>query len=70
MDPSMLLGFLIHSRQELDEWRKRVTEMPGKAIIHIHDTEPKYSTGMERASAIDEVETMDETVDDDEGNES
>lgn len=69
MDPSMLLGFLVRSQEEFEEWRKAVLEMPGKAIIHIHETEPKYSTGNERAGAIDEVETMDETLDEDDDDE-
>lgn len=64
MDPSMLLGFLVRSKEEFEEWRKAVSEMPGKAIIHIHETEPKYTTGNERAGAVDEVETLDETLDD------
>ncbi|KAK4497386.1 hypothetical protein PRZ48_011837 [Zasmidium cellare] len=63
MDPSMLLGFLIRSKEEFEQWRKAVAEMPGKAIIHIHETEPKYATGNERAGAVDEVETLDETLD-------
>ncbi|KAM3422064.1 Cysteine protease [Cercospora zeina] len=69
MDPSMLLGFLIHSKEEFEQWKKAVSEMPGKAIIHVHDTEPKYATGAERAGAIDEVETMDETLDEDDDDE-
>lgn len=60
MDPSMLLGFLVRDKEEFEAWRKAVAEMPGKAIIHIHDTEPKYAMGTERAGAVDEVETMDE----------
>jgi cysteine protease ATG4 len=67
MDPSMLLGFLVRSRDDFDEWRKAIAELPGKAIIHIHDAEPKYATGNERAGAIDEVETLDEDDDDDDG---
>jgi len=71
MDPSMLLGFLIHSKEEFDEWRKAVAETAGKAIIHVHDKEPKYATGTERPEAVDEVETWDEATDDqDAGNES
>ncbi|KXT03094.1 hypothetical protein AC578_7728 [Pseudocercospora eumusae] len=66
MDPSMLLGFLVRSKEDFEEWRKAVASMPGKAIIHVHETEPKYSTGTERASAVDEVETLDETLDEEE----
>lgn len=72
MDPSMLLGFLIHSKEEFEEWRKAVSETEGKAIIHVHDREPKYATGNERPEAVDEVETWDEeaTGDDEAADES
>lgn len=58
MDPSMLLGFLVRSPEEFEEWRKAVAGFSGKdrAIIHVHDTEPKYATGPERPGAVDEVE--------------
>lgn len=64
MDPSMLLGFLVRSREEFDEWRRKVAETEGKAIIHVHDREPKYATGTERPEAVDEVETWDEATGD------
>ena len=66
MDPSMLIGFLIHSKEELEEWRKAVEGVEGKSFIHFHDTEPTYSRGVgaERPEAVDEVETWDETGDD------
>ena len=35
----------------------------GKAIIHVHEKEPKYALGVERPGAVDEVETWDETGD-------
>ncbi|EMC99638.1 hypothetical protein BAUCODRAFT_344306 [Baudoinia panamericana UAMH 10762] len=70
MDPSMLLGFLIHSKEEFVEWRKAVDEIGGKAIIHVHDKEPKYATGNERPEAVDEVETWDEATEDDAGDEN
>lgn len=56
LDPSMLLGFLVRSQEEFEEWRKAVTAVPGKPIIHVHDTESKYATGPERPGAVDEVE--------------
>lgn len=56
LDPSMLLGFLVRSQEEFEEWRKAVAAIPGKAIIHIHDNESKYATGPERPGAVDEVE--------------
>ncbi|KAK5135026.1 hypothetical protein LTR08_005686 [Meristemomyces frigidus] len=60
MDPSMLIGFLIHSREEFEQWRQAVEQTAGKAIIHVHDREPKYATGHERPEAVDEVEAWDE----------
>ncbi|WPG98048.1 Hypothetical protein R9X50_00083200 [Acrodontium crateriforme] len=63
MDPSMLLGFLVESQDDFDAWRKAIAETAGKAIVHVHDEEPKYATGKERAEAVDEVETWDETGD-------
>ena len=66
MDPSMLIGFLIHSKEDFEQWRKAVNETAGKAIVHVHDREPKYATGAERPEAVDEVETWDEGTGDDE----
>jgi cysteine protease ATG4 len=65
MDPSMLLGFLVRSRADFDNWRAALLAIPGKAIIHVHENEPKYETGFERPGAEDEVETMDDDDDDD-----
>jgi cysteine protease ATG4 len=65
IDPSMLLGFLIHSKEEFEEWRKAVKEMPGTPIIHVHDKEINYATGTERPEAVDEVETWDEATTED-----
>ena len=62
----MLLGFLIHSRKEYEEWRSAVEATAGKAIIHVHDREPKYATGHERPEAVDEVEAWDEEATGDE----
>ena len=62
----MLLGFLIHSKEEFEEWRKAVSETGGKAIIHVYDTEPKFTPGTERPEAVDEVETWDETGEEEE----
>ncbi|KAF2766324.1 hypothetical protein EJ03DRAFT_298593 [Teratosphaeria nubilosa] len=72
MDPSMLLGFLIHSKQEFEEWWRAVAETAGKAIIHVHDKEVNYATGTERPEAVDEVETWDEATgeEDDGGDEA
>lgn len=63
MDPSMLLGFLVRSKQDFDDWRAALANLPGKTIVHVHDHEPRYATGAERPSAVDDVETWDETGD-------
>lgn len=62
----MLLGFLVRSVEDFDQWREAISKMPGKAIIHVHETEPNYATSNERPGAVDEVETMDETLSDEE----
>lgn len=63
MDPSMLLGFLVRDRDDFEDWRRRLGECGGKAVVHVHEREPKYTTGVEREGAVDEVETWDETGD-------
>ncbi|KAK3109313.1 Cysteine protease atg4 [Teratosphaeriaceae sp. CCFEE 6253] len=60
LDPSMLLGFLVHSRADFDAWRTAIAGVQGKAILHVHEREPRYAVGGERAGAVDEVETWDE----------
>lgn len=67
MDPSMLLGFLVRNREDFDAWRAAVEGVSGKAIIHVHEREPRYALGAERSEAVDEVETWDETGDEEEG---
>ncbi|KAL8803506.1 MAG: hypothetical protein Q9223_006147 [Gallowayella weberi] len=65
MDPSMLIGFLIRDKGDWDDWRRRVTEVQGKPVLHVADTEPAMiGQAVERAGAVDEVETFD---DEDEG---
>lgn len=60
MDPSMLLGFLVRSREDFEAWRAGVARVEGKAIVHVHEREPRYAMGSERPEAVDEVETWDE----------
>jgi len=71
----MLLGFLIRSEEEWREWRTAISSpvtnadgKKGKPVVHVHDTEPKYSSGSgasqgERQGALDEVESCDESDD-------
>jgi cysteine protease ATG4 len=57
----MLIGFLIQSEADWKQWRQLIASLPGKAIIHVADREPSMaSPGIERESAIDEVETLDD----------
>ncbi|KAF2858735.1 hypothetical protein K470DRAFT_259538 [Piedraia hortae CBS 480.64] len=63
MDPSMLLGFLIRSTEDFQDWCKALVGVPGTPIIHVHEDEPKYANGRERPEAVDEVETWDEGED-------
>ena len=65
MDPSMLLGFLIRSEDEWRAWRSAVSAHGGgKAVVHVHDVEPRYSGTVEREGAVDEVQSCDESDDD------
>ena len=61
MDPSMLIAFLIQDEDDWREWRKAVSEAPGKPVINIADTEPLlHIQGAVRQNAVDDVETFDE----------
>lgn len=65
MDPSMLIAFLITDERDWGSWRGAVSKIKGKPVVHVADTEPiLHSQGLERASAVDDVEILD---DDDEG---
>ena len=64
MDPSMLIGFLIKDKRVWDSWRGAISEANGKPVVHVADTEPTlHCQSTERASAVDDVEILD----DDEG---
>ncbi|KAL8674776.1 MAG: hypothetical protein Q9168_000860 [Polycauliona sp. 1 TL-2023] len=69
MDPSMLLGFLIRDRDDWDDWRRRVTEVEGKPVVHVADKEPMMMIGQvaERPGAVDEVEALDDEEDEGDG---
>ncbi|KAK2757840.1 Cysteine protease atg4 [Arachnomyces sp. PD_36] len=61
MDPSMLIGFLIKDEDDWTAWKRNISTVPGKAIIHVSDREPPlYGTGQEREGALDEVEALDD----------
>lgn len=55
----MLVGFLIRSEKEWEEWRRGIKHVQGKAIIHVADHDPSLQNIPEgRDGAIDEVETL------------
>jgi cysteine protease ATG4 len=57
----MLIGFLIEDEEDWKAWKKSVTDVPGKTIVHISEKEPSHFIGRnaERPGAVDEVETFD-----------
>jgi len=66
MDPSMLIGFLIKDEGDWDDWKRRVGEVKGKAIVHVYEKEPPTPGETRvREGAVDEVETFDDVEDDD-----
>ncbi|KAL8998437.1 MAG: hypothetical protein Q9169_002474 [Polycauliona sp. 2 TL-2023] len=68
MDPSMLIGFLIRDKDDWDDWRRRVTEVEGKPVVHVADKEPMIIGQVaERPGAVDEVETLDDDEDEGDG---
>lgn len=61
MDPSMLIGFLIKSENDWQDWRRGIKHVQGKSIIHVSDRDPSLGgrDGTEgRDGAIDEVEPL------------
>lgn len=65
MDPSMLIGFLIRDENDWKEWRLSTQEVQGKAVIRVANQDPALHGQVEREGAIDEVETFDDSDDDD-----
>lgn len=66
MDPSMLIGFLIRDIEDWHQWRRSVTEVEGKPVVHIADKEPVMeSRDADRQSAIYDVEILDDEDEDD-----
>lgn len=63
MDPSMLLGFLVRSEQDFAVWKGALEGLTGKAVVHVHEREMGFETGVERPGAVDEVETWGESED-------
>jgi cysteine protease ATG4 len=65
MDPSMLIGFLIKDEADWEDWKQKIHEVKGKAIVHVYAKEPPVpGETKEREGAVDEVETFDDEEDD------
>lgn len=65
----MLVGFLIRSPEDWEDWKRSIKHVQGKSIIHVADrnsTNVGCAAGEVRMEAIDEVETIsdddDETI--------
>ena len=57
----MLIGFLIQDEDDWTAWKKSISSVPGKPIIHVADrASPLYGLGQEREGALDEVEVLDD----------
>lgn len=69
MDPSMLIGFLIRDENDWNDWKRRLSEVKGKGIIHVIAEEPKSTGEGERDEAVDEVLSFDEDGDEDDATE-
>ena len=66
MDPSMLIAFLIKDEADWKKWREGISKVSGKPVVHVADTEPSlHCQSTERASAVDDVEILDDDDDDD-----
>ncbi|KAI9738329.1 MAG: Cysteine protease atg4 [Cirrosporium novae-zelandiae] len=67
LDPSMLMGFLIRSAEEWKTWKQNINHAQGKSIIHVSDEREDGEDGKSviREGAVDEVETLDESEEED-----
>ena len=68
MDPSMLIAFLIKDEEDWKSWRGAIGTALGKPVVHVADEEPSlHERGAVRKSAVDDVETLDDEDEGDEG---
>ena len=66
MDPSMLIGFLIKDEKDWEDWKRRLRETKGKAIVNIFAKEPPVPGETRvRKEAVDEVVSFDDEDEDD-----
>lgn len=57
----MLIGFLIIDSEDWKRWRKEVSDVRGKPVVHVADTGPLQSINRgERQSTVDDIETFDD----------
>lgn len=70
MDPSMLIAFLIKDEEDWKSWRRAIGTASGKPVVHVADEEPSlhgHGHGAVRKSAVDDVETLDDEDEGDDG---
>jgi cysteine protease ATG4 len=70
MDPSMLIGFLIRDEADWEDWKRRLKETKGKAIVHVYDKTPPTPGQKERKEAVDEVSTFDDEDEEGDGDDA
>ncbi|KAG6041474.1 hypothetical protein E4U39_006557 [Claviceps sp. Clav50 group G5] len=59
IDPSMLVGFLIHNEEDWFQWRRRIEHVQGESIIHVADHHPANGQpNIDGRSVFDEVQSM------------
>lgn len=54
----MLIGFLIRDEDDWADWKRRVSSVNGKPIVHVPRAETSHGRG--REEALDEVEALDD----------
>jgi len=65
MDPSMLIGFLIRDEADWDDWKASIGKAKGRPLVFISgQAQNMIGSPVERASAIDEVESLSDDDDD------
>ena len=65
----MLIAFLIKDEADWHDWRQRMSQTPGKPIVHISDSSPSlHGSTSEREEALDEVQTFDDDNEDNDVN--
>lgn len=64
----MLLGFLVRDDADWVDWKRRIADVRGKAIVRVHEKAPPGGgERKEREGAVDEVETFDDETEEEDG---